>query len=348
MFAHWLSETRKLNKHYQSAGEEGVFGDALTLKYPTGMPNVQIAYHKITGKRVQMIIQPNSIGMYDKKVNNFILSGNFIPIAYLEPYSFSINMQSFSLRNLDGYVSPDGYLKLVYDDVTFMTGTGYVTRPCLIVYYDVRQVNITSSPSGDMYYDFSGIGDYVVDYTNKVKLYIDRQNNITMEGKYNYFSDSSLYTSPSDFLDGDFRAQYMFNLNRGPTSSGGMRTYSLVLNETIYDINSTGQLVFTDVGGNQMFKTYGTCHILDVGAFDKRASSYPGSQMWYSIEGYSVPTGFWDFGDVQFGYDKIVCPGSIESGIDLAYNLRNNDVFNCTSTQGQLNGYHETWDYRWN
>ena len=137
----------------------------------------------------------------------------------------------------------------------------------------------------------------------------------------------------------------MFDLNRGPTSSGGMRTYTLVLNETIYDINSTGQLIFIDVG-NKAFKTYGTCYVLDVAAFDKRATSY-GGQMWYSIEGNSVPTGFWNYGNVQYGYDKIVCSGSIETGIDLAYNLRNNVVFNCTTASGSLNGYHETWDYRW-
>lgn len=346
MFAHWLSETRKLNRHYQSEGEEGVFVDALTLKYPTGLPNLPVVYHKITGKRVQMIIQPNTIGLYDKKVNNFILSGNFIPILYLEPYSFSVNMQTFSLRNLDGYVSPDGYLKLVYDDVTFMKGAGFVTKPCLIVYYDIRQVNIITGPSGELCYDFSGIPDYVIDYISRVKLYTDRQNNVTMEGKYNYFTDSSLNNTPSDFLEGNFRAQYMFNLNQGPTTSLGYKTYILVLNETIYDITSSGQLIFTDVNGNKMFKGYGMCYTLDVSAFDKRTIP-SGPQMWYSIEGYSVPTQFWSYGNPQYDYDKIVCNGSIESGIDLSYNLRNNVLFNCRTSQGTLNGYHETWDYRW-
>lgn len=149
MNGHWLSTTRKLNKHYQSGsraipaplwGSCGVFNLGCSLDSSCGLVLDDQGVWACSVNADKLIRIPQGI--------NPTLSG-FTTILPIRIYDLTgISLTGIDFNNLVGFTSNNQILKCKKDTVNFDVNLGYglktYSKQCLIVYVDTPDVPVNS------------------------------------------------------------------------------------------------------------------------------------------------------------------------------------------------------------
>lgn len=318
MFGHWISQTRKLNKHYQSEGRGGFKGTFLFTPYVNHYPNI---FFYIDKGKVFMEVIPSQLGNNAKKVTNYTMFNHMLPIAYLHANSFTINGTGLTADELNGITSTDGKILLKCENITLIKNGYSKIEKRLVVYYDVTNVPIYTDGLGDDYFDFRGEGHQLINLHKTVRL--EMNNNIfAMRGEMCYFTNSS---APSNTLNdlhvGSYNCMYDIDII---DVGGGI--YNSSLNQTSLMVEGEDPISY--------YGYYGEIHLQEIDlnmAFGSAHTTpdYPtGTYLAGNCDNYSTPNS-WYYSQVTFNYqiDEIMSSECREQNMPATFDGDSNVIF---------------------
>lgn len=257
MNGHWVSGTRKLNHHYQSAMPSILRTYLLIIDQDRGVN------YRFTANGL-VIAGVNSTRQF-VRMSDVSLTDDYIPVMIL--YQYGVSADGIGFKTLD--LANETFVPSRNIDVIMRTETitleskidgSKMEVEVLVFLANKSEFGIYTAASGDLYYDsttFSGLAFTFPDITTKI-FEVDRKFDLTVSGEFYYqpSCDSTYYDPNQVFTPKNLNSlkngSYKFMRSYKVTKTEWERTYPRSYNDTFYGVKYSikGDYPFSSVSPN--------------------------------------------------------------------------------------------------